>query len=292
MNPTVSIIIPTLNAEKELPNLLKALHFQRQTIHEIIIIDSASTDRTVDICKSDPSVTLLQILRTEFDHGKTRDLALRHSSGNIVVFLTQDALPANDVFLSNLIAPLQKENVAVSTGRQLPKPDATRMEKLIRYFNYPAESYIRSIDDLPFMGIKTFFCSDVCAAYNRELYLKLGGFNYPIKTNEDMFFAAKAINSGYRIAYTADAQVVHSHNFTLKEQYARNYIQGYEIERHRKELNGVTQTSEGKRLVKYVSKELLKHGHIFSFVHFGLDCCARFLGSESGRKAYIQENPQ
>ena len=100
MNPMVSIIIPTLNAEKELPNLLKALHFQRQTIHEIIIIDSASTDRTVDICKSDPSVTLLQILRTEFDHGKTRDLALRHSSGNIVVFLTQDALPANDVFLS------------------------------------------------------------------------------------------------------------------------------------------------------------------------------------------------
>jgi len=284
-----TVIIPTLNAEKELPDLLAALHAQKHAVDELIVVDSASDDRTAEICRADPAVALIPIERKDFDHGKTRDMALRRSSGDVVVFLTQDALPADENLLTNLIAPLSEDGVAVSAGRQLPKKDATRMERLVRAFNYPAESYIRSKADLPRMGIKTFFCSDVCAAYNRSVYLELGGFDYPIKTNEDMFFAARVINAGYRIAYAADALVYHSHNFTLKEQYARNYIQGYEIERHREALNNAAQESEGMKLVKYVSKDLLRHGHFFSFIHFGFDCCARLLGSRAGRKAWQKQ---
>ena len=194
---SVSVIIPTLNAEKELPKLLYTLHRQKQRIDEIIVIDSESSDRTVEICKEDKSVSLIQIKRKDFDHGKTRDLAFRSSKGDIVVFLTQDALPQNRYFLGRLIAPLSKDTVVLSTGRQIPKKNATRMERLVRLFNYPESSYIRSKDDLSRMGIKTFFCSDVCAAYKRDFYFELGGFDYPIKTNEDMFFAAKVINAGY-----------------------------------------------------------------------------------------------
>lgn len=288
-NSKLSIIIPALNAEKELPELLNALHQQRRQPDEIIIVDSSSTDNTVRICGSDSDVRLIQIDRKDFDHGRTRDMALRESIGDIVVFLTQDAVPANKEFLERLIAPLENDYVAVSTGRQLPKADASTMERLVREFNYPAESHIRSKADIPRMGIKTFFCSDVCAAYNREIYLKLGGFEHPLKTNEDMFFAAAAINSGFCIAYSADAQVFHSHNFTLKEQYKRNYIQGYEIERHRKELGNVSQESEGMKLVKYVGKELLQHGNVASFIYFGFDCVARLMGSRGGKKAYQKD---
>ena len=163
------------------------------------------------------------------------------------------------------------------------------MEQLIRRYNYPAESSIRSKADVPRLGIKTFFSSDVCAAYNRRLYMALGGFDYPIKTNEDMLFAAKVINAGLRIAYAADAQVYHSHHFTLREQYRRNYIQGYEIERHAEALNHVPQVSEGVNMVKYVSAELLRHGHVLEFVRFGLDCCARLMGSRAGERAYRKE---
>ncbi len=287
---TISVIIPTLNAENELPALLKAIHTQKATIDELIIIDSESSDKTQVICEEDPDVRYIQIERIDFDHGRTRDLALRESKGDIVIFLTQDAIPANDDFVTNLIAPLSVEKVAISTGRQLPKLNATRMEQWVRTFNYPEESHIRSKADLSRMGIKTFFCSDVCAAYKRDVYLELGGFDYPIKTNEDMFFAAKVINADYRIAYAADALVYHSHNFTLKEQYKRNYIQGYEIERHREELGNVAQESEGMRLVKYVSKELLKQGHVGSFIRFGVDCCARLMGSRAGKKAFREEN--
>ena len=216
-------------------------------------------------------------------------MALRASGGDIAVFLTQDAIPADEDFLEKLTAPLKDKSVAVATGRQLPKPEASAMEKLVRSFNYPAESHIRSGDDLPRLGIKTFFCSDVCAAYTREIYLALGGFDYPLKTNEDMFFAARAIHAGYRIAYAAEAQVYHSHNLSLREQYQRNYAQGYEIERHRALLGGVRQESEGLKLVKYVSRELLRRGKLLSFVCFGFDCCARLLGSRAGKQAYRRE---
>lgn len=289
MKEKVSIIIPTLNAGNELPALLEALKKQTYPFDELIVVDSESNDNTVEICKNEPLSTLIQIKRKDFDHGKTRDMAIRKSFGDIVIFLTQDAIPANEDFLTNLIKPLDEEKVAISTGRQLPKADATKMEQLVRTFNYPAESYIRSKSDLPNMGIKTFFCSDVCAAYKRDIYLQLGGFDYPLKTNEDMFFAAKVINEGYKIAYAADALVYHSHNFSLKEQYKRNFIQGYEIERHKDVLNNVKQESEGMKLVKYVSKGLLKKGRIFSFIHFGFDCCARLLGSRAGKNLYINE---
>lgn len=286
----ISVIIPTLNAEKELSTLLDSLFSQKRQINELIIVDSASTDKTVEICKANEKVRLIQIERKDFDHGKTRDMALRESIGDIVVFMTQDAIPVNDEFLENLITPLAEDKVAVSTGRQLPKKDATRMEQLIRTFNYPPESHIRSKADIPQMGIKTFFCSDVCAAYNRKFFLELGGFEYPLKTNEDMFFAAKAINADYQVAYTANALVYHSHNFTLKEQFKRNYIQGYEIERHKELLNGVKQESEGIKLVKIVSKELLKRRDILSFINFGLDSCIRLIGSKAGRRFYLKKS--
>lgn len=284
----ISVIIPTLNAEHELLGLLEALKKQRIKELEIIVVDSESADQTVAIAE-EAGAQVLSVARKDFDHGKTRDYALRESSGDIVVFLTQDAMPANEQFLENLIRPLAEEKVAVVTGRQLPKTDAVLMEKLVRTFNYPSESHIRSEEDVERMGIKAFFCSDVCAAYNRQIYLELGGFDFPLKTNEDMFYAAKAIRNGYRVAYAADALVFHSHNFSLTEQYERNYIQGYEIERHRPLLGEVSQESEGMKLVKTVSSGLLRQGQVLSVSRFGLDCCARLLGSRAGKKKYLSE---
>ncbi len=288
----VTVIIPTLNAGNELPVLVDALTKQNCFVDEIIVVDSESDDGTIAFCKANKIIRLLQIARKDFDHGRTRDMAFRKSIGDIVVFLTQDVIPANPEFLGNLIAPLQDKTIAVSTGRQIAKNNATKMEQLVRAFNYPADSHIRTKNDIRLLGIKTFFCSDACAAYNREIYLKLGGFAYPLKTNEDMFFAATAIQRGYKIAYVAGAIVYHSHNLTLKEQYLRNYNQGYEIERHKELLNNVNPASEGVKLVKFVSKELLKHGHFLLFIYFGLDCCARLFGNKRGKSAYLKHKAE
>ena len=284
----ISVIIPVLNAEQDLPLLLKTLKGQRISVDEIIVVDSESSDRTAAIAE-EAGAKVLHVSRKDFDHGKTRDMALRESHGDIVVFLTQDAVPANIDFLGNLIRPLSEEKVAVVTGRQLPKSDAFPMERLVRQFNYPAESHVRSREDVDRMGIKAFFCSDVCAAYNRKIYLELGGFEYPLKTNEDMFYAAKVIRSGYRVAYAADALVFHSHNFTYKEQYNRNYIQGYEIERHRELIGEVRQEDEGMKLVQHVTSGLLRQGQVFDVFRFGMDCFARLMGSKTGKMLYLSE---
>ncbi len=285
---SISVIIPTLNAEKDLSDLLMTLSAQTVAPDEVIVIDSESEDRTASLAEA-AGAKVLHVVRKDFDHGRTRDFALRQSVGDIVVFLTQDAVPANRSFLENLIRPLGEEKVAVATGRQLPKTDAFPMEKLVRWFNYPAESHVRSEKDVEKMGIKAFFCSDVCAAYNRKIYLELGGFDYPLKTNEDMFYAARAIRGGYRVAYAADALVFHSHNFSPKEQFERNRIQGFEIERHRPILGEVSQESEGMKLVKYVTSGLLRQGQVVEVFRFGMDCCARLFGSRAGRQEYHRE---
>ncbi len=286
---SVSIIIPTIEAEKDLDTLLSALMSQNYPIEEILVIDSSSKDNTSKICRKYNVVNFVVIPREEFDHGRTRDMALRRSRGEVAVFLTQDAVPADNSFLGNLIVPLNDNNVAVSVGRQLPKPDATRREALVRTFNYPAVSRVHSADDISRLGIKAFFSSDSCAAYRKDIYLHLGGFDYPLKSNEDMFFAAKVLQNGYKISYTADARVYHSHNLSLHEQYTRNYVQGYEIERHRDLLGDVSLNSEGIQLVKYVSRGLLKERKVSALFYFGIDCIARWLGNKNGRKTYRRE---
>ena len=286
----VSVIIPTLNAGRELRTLLDMLRRQEYPVDEILVVDSESEDETVNICKAYDAVQLIRIRREEFDHGGTRDMALRRTAGDIVVFLTQDAIPANESFLGNLVAPFSRDSmIALSTGRQLPKADATPMERLVREYNFPEKSSIRSKDDLPELGIKTFFCPDVCCAYRKEIYLHLGGFDHPLKTNEDMFFAAKVIHAGYRISYTADAVVYHSHNLTLGKQYRRNYIQGYEIEKRKEDLGIGTYSQEGLRLVRYVAGGLLKQGRFLSLIYFFADCCVRKLGNSAGEKACRKE---
>ena len=280
----ISLIIPALNAEKTIRNLLNSIYQQTVIPDEILIADSQSGDSTLEILKSFPDIRITNIRRSEFDHGKTRDLMVKHSKGDIIIFMTQDAIPADDDSISNLIQPLKDQNIAVSYGRQLPRPEASTSECLIRSFNYPGTSHVYSKKDIPLHGIKTFFCSDVFAAYQKSVYQELGGFEYPIRTNEDMLFAAKAIQSGYSVAYAADARVIHSHNFSFREEYQRNYIQGYELEKHKELLSHENASSEGMKLFRYVSGALWKQGKIFEWFRFTGDCASRYLGNRAGRK--------
>lgn len=283
MSATVSIIIPTLNAEGEIGALIEALLGQSRVPNEIIVVDSSSDDGTVGIASSYREVSIEVIDRRDFDHGLTRDRALRRSSGDIVCFMTQDAVPANDAFVENLVAPILSDaSVAVSSGRQLPKGDARRFEQLVRAFNYADESNVRSRDDVPRLGVKAYFATDVCAAYRRSAYLELGGFGRT-DMSEDMLMAAKALNAGWKVAYAADAEVYHSHNLTPRQQYKRNFAIGRFLERNADLLSCASEVGEGTRMVKQISKALLREGRVGELCAFGVDCAARLLGNRAGR---------
>ncbi len=285
----ISVIIPTLNAEREIEALLTALDRQSIQPNEILIVDSASDDRTVEIVQKHERVRLLEIDRQDFNHGSTRDLALRESRGDFVCFLTQDAVPVSDDYLELLVAPMvDGSEIALVSGRQLPKADARRFEQLVRGFNYPDSSSVRSKRDLKKYGIKTFFASDTCSAYRRTAYLECGGFEH-VNTNEDMLMAARFITSGMKVAYEPRAEVYHSHNLTPSQQFARNRAVGFFLETHADDLMHASEIGEGGRLVKAVSSQLLREGNLVEFIAFGVDCCARLLGNRAGRRAARKE---
>lgn len=287
----ISVIIPTLNAEHEIETLLIALDRQSIQPNEILVVDSASDDKTIELVQKHKGVRLLQIDRQDFNHGTTRDKALRESSGDFVCFLTQDAVPVSDDYLKRLIAPMVDDSdIALVSGRQLPKADARRFEQLVRGFNYPDSPSVRSKCDLEKLGIKTFFASDACSAYRRIAYLECGGFDH-VNTNEDMLMAAKFIASGMKVAYEPHAEVFHSHNLTPAQQFARNRAVGFFLETHADDLMHASEIGEGGRLVKAVSSQLLREGNLVEFIVFGVDCCARLLGNRAGRRAARKERP-
>lgn len=285
----VSVIIPTLNAEHEIEDLLAALGRQSLRPMEILVVDSASDDDTVPLVKMHEGIRLLQIERCDFNHGATRDMALRATTGDFVCFLTQDALPASDAYLERLVTPMVGDpSIALVSGRQLPKADARRFEQLVRSFNYPDSPSVRSKSDLNKCGIKTFFASDSCSAYRRTAYLDCGGFEY-VNTNEDMLMAARFVASGLKVAYEPGAEVYHSHNLTPSQQFARNRAVGMFLESHSDDLMHASEIGEGGRLVKAVSSQLLREGNLTEFIAFGVDCCARLLGNRAGRRAARKE---
>lgn len=289
--PSLSVVIPTLNAADEIDSLLDTIEAQSVQPLDILVVDSSSDDGTVDEVAKHPCVNLVRIERKEFNHGSTRDMALRRSAGEFVCFLTQDAVPASNRYLERLVAPfLADDSIALVTGRQLPKANTRRFEQLVRKFNYPNVPSVRSKSDLPKYGIKTFFASDTCSAYRRTAYLECGGFDH-VNTNEDMLMAARFIASGLKVAYEPSAEVYHSHNLTPSQQFARNRAVGMFLESHADDLMYASEIGEGGRLVKAVSSELLREGRFSELFAFGFDCCARLLGNRAGRRAARKERP-
>jgi len=222
----VSIIIPTLNASKYLSDLLIKLENQTFSDKEIIIIDSSSQDSTATIGQSF-GAKIVTINTNDFDHGRTRNLGASEAKGDIVIYLTQDALPVDEYALENLIKPFDDDNlIAASYGRQLPNTDASPFSAHLRLFNYPDTSYIRSLEDRTIFGIKTIFFSNSFSAYRREILEKIGAFKEKLIFGEDMHAAARLLLAGYKVAYNADAMVHHSHNYTAYQEFERYFDLG------------------------------------------------------------------
>ena len=181
------------------------------------------------------------------------------SRADVVVFMTQDAVPADEYVIDRLVAALDSdEMIGAAYARQLPAADCNAIEKYTRKFNYPENGRIKSKEDLPKLGIKTFFCSNVCAAYRKNIYEELGGFCKKTIFNEDMILAGQMIDAGYKIAYAADARVVHSHNYTGIQQFHRNFDMAVSQAEHPEVFEGIKSESEGIRLVKRTMLHLLK----------------------------------
>lgn len=283
----VDVIIPTYKPGEELFELLDRLAQQTIPVNQVILMNTEYSyfkklTKGMDFAKRYPFVTVFHLSKKSFDHGGTRRLGVQKSNAEIFVMMTQDAMPLDSQLLEKLTARLLG-NVAVAYGRQLPNRKCGVLERTSRQFNYPAKSVLKGKKDLPQMGIKTYFCSNVCAAYRRDVYDELGGFVRRTIFNEDMIYAARAVEAGYLVSYEAEAKVIHSHNYTCLQQLRRNFDLGVSQADHPEIFASVKSESEGKKLVKSTIKALNDRGQARKIPSFILQCAFKYVGYLAGK---------
>lgn len=284
----IDVIIPVYRPGKELVELIERLEHQSVPVHRILLVNTEEKywkafEYDHPHRKRYENIRLWHISKREFDHGKTRREAVKKSKAGIFVMMTQDAMPADEFLLERLTAPLSQKNMAASYARQLPGDDAGAVERFTRQFNYPPESRVKSAADIPELGIKTYFCSNVCAAYRRDIYERQGGFPKRAIFNEDMIYAAGCIQAGYRIAYTAQAKVIHSHQYTNKVQFRRNFDLGVSQAEHPEIFRGVPSESEGIKLVKRTAVYLRENGKSREILPMCVTSIYKFFGYKLGK---------
>lgn len=287
---TVDVIIPTYKPSDILCLLLQKLQEQTFLIHRVLILNTeealweeAVKKYPIEAALKKLPHEIYHIRKDEFDHGGTRLFGAEQSSADILLFMTQDAVPANAFLVEELVQGLRDADTAVAYARQLPREDCSVVERYTRQFNYPEQSRKKGMEDIATLGIKTFFCSDVCAAYKRNVFECLGGFETPVIFNEDMFFAAKAIDAGYYVYYAARAEVIHSHNYTMAQQFHRNFDLAVSQQQHPEIFEQVSSEAEGMKLVLGTVKHLIAVGKPHLIFQLGFQCIGKYAGYRMGK---------
>ena len=279
----ISVIIPTYNASSYLTVQLEALASQTIRAAEILLIDSSSTDDTVKIAES-YRVRTVVIPKADFDHGGTRTFAGRQAQGDVLVYLTQDALPKNEHAIENLVNSLQQDQTLGAVfGRQIPHPNATPFAKHLRFFNYPTQSYTRRFSDRAMYGVKTAFCSNSFAAYKRSSLENVGWFKDKLLMGEDLSVCARMLMKGYRMGYVADAVVYHSHNYTVAQEFKRYFDLGVFFEKERWLLAEFGRPEgEGIKFVRSEFSYLRSHGFLHLLPISLMRAAAKLIGYRLG----------
>lgn len=283
----VDIIIPTYKPDEKLIAILHSLKEQTVVPERIVVINTEKRylDDLVTKHEHDfEGVTVINIPESEFDHGMTRNEGAKESTADYLLFMTMDAVPADNDLIANMLKAFSQPKVAAAYARQLADDSASLSEKFSRQFNYPEKPAVKSLADMPRLGIKTFFCSNACAMYDRKVFEQLGRFPGDMIFNEDMVFARKIIDNGYSIAYAADAAVYHSHDYTNMQQFHRNFDLAVSQAMHPEAFGGISSESEGRSYARAAFSYFQKAGRPLYFISFAVACAYRLLGYRLGKR--------
>jgi len=223
---SVDVVIPSYRPDEKFSRLVKKLQKQKYPIGTIFVINTKAGRFPKEVEQME-KVKVSHIERREFDHGATRDMGMQMSKAEIVVFMTQDAVPADEYVIGNLVKVLEEDEM---TG----------------------------------------------AAYAR-------GFCKKTIFNEDMILAGHMINAGYKVAYVAEARVIHSHNYTGMQQFHRNFDMAVSQAEHPEVFEGIKSESEGIKLVKQTAAHLVKQRKIYMVPKLVYQSGCKYIGYRMGK---------
>ncbi|MBR1472183.1 MAG: glycosyltransferase family 2 protein [Lachnospiraceae bacterium] len=285
---TVDVVIPVYKPDEKTKKLIARLHRQSYPVQRIILIN---TERScfeeyfggTGFLEQYGDLLIRHITAEEFDHGGTRRYGVSLSDADYFICMTDDAVPVDERLVEELLKPLLAGKAAASYARQLAGKEATVSERYSRYFNYPAKAVIKSKEDIPAMGIKTFFCSNVCAAYDRKVYERAGGFEPHMIFNEDMVNARHFLDLGEKIAYVPTARVLHFHRYTNLQQLKRNFDLGVSQAQFPEVFGGISSSSEGVRMMRRMAAYLLKTGQPLQIPGMIINSGFKYAGYQLGK---------
>ena len=294
---TIDVIIPVYRPDEKFNKLIKMLGTQTLLPSKILIantVDKEDTSEKIEeivrknLGNSGVIVEVYPVNEDEYDHALTRQKTAGLSEADAILFMTMDAVPEGEDLLAKLSEAIEN-GAGAAFARQVANEDADIIEKYTRQFNYKETSYERTASDYEKYGIKTVFCSNTCMMYDRKVFEKLGGFGQKSVFAEDMTYAFKLLENGGKLAYVSDAVVIHSHAYTLKDNYKRSRALGINQACHPEIYKKLSSEKEGVTYVRYMVKKLMSGGHLLKTPYFLLTCCVRYLGVLRGRASVKTE---
>ena len=279
-----SVIVNARNEEANIGVCLDAIFRQKfEGQFEVVVVDSGSTDRTVEIARKYP-VRLCQTPPEEFAWGRNRNVGAKAARGRYLVYLGADALPTNERWLSNLLRGFDLPDVAGTYGRQVPRDWAYPMEKFYLYYTYGPQRRIQAWrGGNPNMDTTWF--SNVCSAIRRDAW-EAYPFSDTVLFGEDQEWSLRVLLEGYRILYEPDAVVVHSHNYSLVKALRRYFNSGmssYESFMPTSNPSPLFFLARGARYLTAELAFLLTRGYILWIPYAPIYEAVKFVGLMLGR---------
>ena len=256
----VQVVIPLYHPNEKFIRLLQMLLCQQDCDYNVLLIDSGSDKSYLELVRDRCNVQIIDIDPADFNHGSTRQMGInKNPLSDIYVFLTQDAILADEYALVRLVEVFNKEDVGCAYGRQLPHKEASIFAQIAREYNYGKNSYVHYFSDRKKYGIKTAFISNSFAAYRGAALMFVGGFPSNTILSEDMYVAAKMLMNDYGVAYVAEAKVFHSHNYSICEEGKRYFDIGVFHAREKWIRNNFGNAEKsGKDFIKYELTKLIR----------------------------------
>jgi len=280
----VALIIPTYNAGPYWDALSAGIAAQSFVPDRKIVIDSSSQDGTAELARRD-GFEVLEISPRDFNHVGTGQMGADQAmDANILIYLTQDAVPSGADSFANLARAFEDAEIGAAYGRQLPREKASPIEAHARHFSYGENSAVRSWESRRIAGFKSIFFSNAFGAYRREALMSVGGFSPDVIFGEDTLVVARMHRAGWKTAYVADALARHSHAYSIAEEFRRYFDIGVLHARESWLLEQFGSASgEGRRFVLSELKYLGKRGphHVPSAMARTM---AKYLGYKIGRR--------